>query len=105
VTTTPRTAKPRKTVELDEYSGAARRFLRSLGKRAASADPEDLAYLVALQVELADATRTAVDGLRSQGRSWADIAQGLGMTRQGCIKAYATDANRGTRGARPLAQR
>lgn len=97
--------KRSKTVELDEYSGAARRFLRGLGKRAAQADPEDLAYLVAMRQELDAATRAAVNGLRAQGRSWEAIAQGLGMTRQGAIKAYATDATRGARGGQPLALR
>jgi hypothetical protein len=99
------TKRSPKTVELDEFSAAARRFTKALGRRAADADPEDLAYLLALEHDLADAKRAAVNGLRAQGRSWEDIARGLCMTRQGCIKAYATPENRGARGARPLTLR
>lgn len=100
-----RTKRTPKQVELAEYASAARRFVRGLGRRAADADPEDLAELVRVREELALATQAAVDGLRAQGRSWEDIARGLGMTRQGSIKAYATDATRGARGARPATLR
>lgn len=100
--TAKRTAK---TVETHEYAQASRRFVRALGARLADGDPEDLAEIGRVREELEAATRVAVNGLREQGRSWDDIAKGLGITRQGAIKAYATDTNRGTRGARPLAQR
>lgn len=59
-----------------------RRVLRAASKRIADADPEDLAEMLALQVELDDAITRAVVGLRAAGRSWGEIAAAIGTTRQ-----------------------
>lgn len=72
-----------------EFSGFVRRILRAYSRRCADADPEDLTELLALQVEVEVAIRRAVAGLHAQGRSWGDIAQAAGVTRQAAHKRWA----------------
>lgn len=51
-------------------------------RRIAEGDVEGLAELVDLTHELYTATQTAVDGLRTFGYSWTEVATRLGTTRQ-----------------------
>jgi hypothetical protein len=71
-----------------EYLGMVRRIIRSAGYRVAGADPEDLAELVALHVDLDDAILRAVAGQREAGITWESIGTALGITRQGAILRY-----------------
>lgn len=68
--------------ETAKVAEGARRFVRAIGKRIAQGDPEDLAALLELDRVVADAYRTAVDGLRAQGRSDEAIGRVLGVSRQ-----------------------
>jgi hypothetical protein len=72
----------RDVVENDEYAAFARRIIRAHGRRIADGDIEALADLVRLALDVEDAIRNAVIGLRDFGYSWADIAQRLGISRQ-----------------------
>lgn len=75
--------------ENPEYAAMLRRMIRAYGRRVADADPEDLAELVALRETLDQAITEAVNGQRqAYGRSWADVARGLGMTRQSAHERY-----------------
>lgn len=75
--------------ETFEYAAMMRRMLRAHGRRVADADPEDLTDLIALRDDLEAAIADAVRGQREQhGRSWADIARGLGTTRQNAQQRY-----------------
>ncbi len=75
--------------ENPEYAGMLRRMIRAYGRRVADADPEDLADLVALRAELDAAIAAAVTGQREQhGRSWSEVARGLGMTKQSAHERY-----------------
>lgn len=76
-------------VETTEYLQAARRFIRSAGRRVADDDPEDLAVLIQLGAVLEEAIQGAVDGQRERGFSWAEIAAPLGMTRQAAFQRWA----------------
>ncbi len=75
--------------ETFEYAAMMRRMLRAHGRRVADADPEDLTDLIALRDDLEAAIADAVRGQREQhGRSWSDIARGLGTTRQNAQQRY-----------------
>lgn len=71
------------------YLGMVRRVIRAAGRRVGSADVEDLPELVVLRGEVETAIAAAVDGLRASGRSWADIAKGLGTSREAAWQRYA----------------
>lgn len=75
-------------VETTEYLNMLKRMIRAAGKRVGDADEIELAQLVGLRDELDAAIQVAVDGQRSIGRSWATIALGLNMTRQGAWQQY-----------------
>lgn len=64
------------------------RMLRGAGRRVAAGDHCDLAELVELRTNLDAAIAAGVTGLRASGDSWADIAQGLGTTRQAAQQRY-----------------
>ena len=79
----------RTTVEFPEYVAMLRRMIRAGGRRAAQADPEDLAELVTLRAELDAAIAEAVAGVRAGGRSWAEIGRATGTTKQAAQQRWA----------------
>ena len=80
--------------ETPEYVAMLSRMVRGLGRRLEDGDPSDLADAVKLQRELDDVIRQAVAGMRERsGFSWQQLADELGMTRQGVQQRY------GARGA------
>lgn len=69
-----------------------RRMIRAYGRRVADADDVDLAEMVALRAQLDEAIAAAVRGQREHhGASWADVARGLGTTRQAAQMRYGRD--------------
>lgn len=78
----------------DEMGRAVSRMLASYGRRVATADPEQLAQLVALQAQLDDIAQAAVDGLRATGFTWAEIGQHAGITKQGAQQRWGRPAAR-----------
>lgn len=76
------------SIETTEYLKMLKRMIRAAGKRVANADEYELRDLIALRDEIDTAIQVGVDGQRAIGRSWADIAKGLGMTRQGAFKRW-----------------
>lgn len=76
-------------VETPEYAAMLRRMIRAYGRRVADADDVDLAEMVELRDLLETAIAEAVAGQRERhGRSWADVARGLGVTRQAAQMRY-----------------
>lgn len=75
--------------ETPEYAAMVRRVIRAHGRRVGDADPEDLAELLAMRAVLDAAIADAVDGQRDNGFSWAQIARGLGTTRQGAQQRFS----------------
>lgn len=73
-----------------EYIAFARRILRAVGRRVGTADPEDLAELLALRADLDGAIDAAVLGMRQTGYSWAEIARGSGTTKQAAFARWAS---------------
>lgn len=86
---TPRRSKrARKDVETMDYLGAARRFIVAGGRRVGECDEHELAELLALQAVLAGAIQLAVEGQRSHGKSWADIARATGGSREAAYQRW-----------------
>jgi hypothetical protein len=74
--------RPRPVTENSEYAAFARRILRAYSRRIATGDIESLTHLITLADDINDTTQQAVNGLRTAGYSWTDIATRLGITRQ-----------------------
>ena len=72
----------RRTVENDEYSEFIRRILHAYSRRVADGDIDALSLMTRLADEMDDAIAQAVKGPRTQGYSWTDIGDRLGITRQ-----------------------
>lgn len=71
-----------------------RRMIRAYGRRVGEADDVDLAEMVELRAVLEEAIAAAVTRQRVEfGRSWADIARGLGTTRQAAHERYGPRAS------------
>lgn len=77
-------------VENDEYAQFMRRAIRAYARRVASGDIEAVAAMAALSGELDDAIRDAIAGLHQSGYSWTEIAQRLGVSRQGARQRWMT---------------
>lgn len=90
MTTKAKRAKaPRETV--DVARGVAR-MVRALGRRIGDEDPIDLANLALIRQALVEAEREAVASMRARGDSWAEIAEGLGTTRQNAQQRFTRKA-------------
>jgi hypothetical protein len=64
-----------------EWSRGLLRQVRAVGRRAA-ADPEEFAVLWEVRAEADTACTIALDGLRSRGVSWAELASVAQVSRQ-----------------------
>jgi hypothetical protein len=74
--------RARPMAENSEYAASAGRVVRAYSRRVAIGDVESLACLVGLSAEIDYAIQQAVNGLRTAGYSWSEIAARLGITRQ-----------------------
>ena len=84
-----RPRRRKRDVDNGEFLAFAVRILRAAQRRIADADPEDLADMVTLRAELDAAIGAAARAQNAAGRSWADIAAPLGMTRQAAFQRWA----------------
>jgi hypothetical protein len=85
-----RRKRARRPVETMDFVKLVRRLVRRAGERVGDADEYELAELVGIRTELELAIRTAIDGQRSVGRSWAHIGNALGITRQSAQERYTS---------------
>lgn len=76
--------------ETPEFANMVERLIRAYGKRVGAADEVDLARMVEIRQAFDDAIRDAVWRQREDGRSWAEIAAGLGTTRQAAQMRYGS---------------
>jgi hypothetical protein len=88
--TAPRKRR-RSAVENPDYAAFATRIIRAHARRIADGDVDALAGLLHLAHELDAATQTAVNGLRTFGYSWNDIATRLGTTRQAAQQRWGAE--------------
>lgn len=77
------------TREVGDTAGAARRMIRALGRRVGEADPIDLRLIVELRAEVDQALMAAIRGQVEAGFSHAEVADGLGTSRQAVTKRLA----------------
>lgn len=78
---------PGTVVENTEYAKFTARIMRAFARRAGG-DVDLLPALRDVQVQIDDLMRTAVARCRTEGYSWAEIAQRLGTTRQAAQQRY-----------------
>lgn len=78
--------------ETPDYAKMIERLIRRYGVRVGDADEVDLAEMLRIRGVFDEAIRTAVQGQRAQERSWAEIARGLGTTRQAAQMRYGSPA-------------
>jgi hypothetical protein len=81
------------SIETPEYAAMLRRMIRAYGRRVGEADDVDLAEMVAMREVLEEAIADAVAGQRANyDRSWAEVARGLGVSRQYAQRRYGSGA-------------
>jgi hypothetical protein len=79
----------RRERENGEFLAMLQRMLKAYGERVANADDWDLNEMLVLRESVEQAIAAAVLGQRRNfDRSWADIALGLGTSRQAAFKRY-----------------
>lgn len=71
-----------------EFLAFGRRIMRAMGRRLASADPDDLVEMIALRTELDAAIAQAVAGMRQTGYSWTEIGAAVGISKQAALKKW-----------------
>lgn len=79
--------------EAPELGSAVRRMLDALTVRATEGDLEAIEELAKLQDAATDALGLAIAGARANpgiGYSWAQIAQALGVSRQGAFQRFGS---------------
>ncbi len=75
--------------ETTEFAAMLARMVKAYGRRVGAADVEDLAEMFAVHAAFGAAVQEAVNAQREDlGRSWADIAQAAGTTRQAAQMRY-----------------
>lgn len=79
----------REAREADEIGAFMRRMCRALRRRAEAGDLEALVQMVAVRRTLEAETREAARALVAFGYSYAELGQGLGMTKQGAFRRFA----------------
>lgn len=85
---------PNRRVETPEYVGMLKRMIRACARRVADGDDVDLADMIELRDEVEAAIASAVAGQRElHGASWADVARGLGTTRQAAQMRYGREVS------------
>lgn len=76
--------------EHPEYHAMLSRMVAAYSRRIGDADPEDLELMVTLRAEVERAIGKAIATQRHRyGRSWAEIARGVGTTREAAYERYA----------------
>lgn len=80
------------SVETPEYAAMVERMIRAYGRRVGEADEVDLARMLEVREAMNAAVVAAVVGQRARGLSWAEIARGLGTTRQSAQMTYGRAA-------------
>jgi len=81
-------AKKRQVETLD-YLKMVERMVRAAAKRVGNGDEAELAVMALLRDQIETAVGDAIQSQLEQGKSWAEIGNALGTTRQGAFRRYA----------------
>lgn len=71
-----------------------KRMIRRYGERVGDADEVDLAEMLEVERAMQEAIRTAVRLQIAAGRSWSEVATGLGTTKQAAHLRFGPASNR-----------
>lgn len=77
-----------RVLETDEYLKMVRRQINAGARRVAEGDEPELADLASLRDTIEQAIADAVAGQRANGKTWAQIALGLGVTKNAALMRY-----------------
>lgn len=75
-------------VEDSAYFKMLERMIRAGGKRAGRADEIELKTFYLLKNKIEEETKKAVQSQMDQGKSWSDIGEALGISRQAAFKKF-----------------
>lgn len=79
----------KRAIENSDRAALNVRMVRALGRRiGVEGDTDQLRHFAEVDAALTAARAAAVDGLRRQGYSWAEVADGLGVSRQAAHAMY-----------------
>lgn len=78
-----------RTITSAQFVAFLRRVVRASARRVAEGDGPELLELFAVREDLDDAICTAIEGQLAIGKSWAQVAAGMNMTRQGAQQWYS----------------
>jgi len=81
-------AKKRQVETLD-YLKMVERMVRAAAKRVGNGDEAELAVMALLRDQIETAVGDAIQSQLEQGKSWSQIGNALGTTRQGAFRRYA----------------
>lgn len=79
------------SVETPEFGKMLTRMIAAYGRRVGDADEVDLADMVEVRKSFDVAIADAVARQRAAGKSWSEIGQGLGTTRQAAQMRYGSE--------------
>lgn len=74
-----------------EYARFIVRCVRALGRRVELLDTSSLKLFKGIQDALTEAQAMAVASMRDDGASWAEIGDGLGITRQAAQQRWGAN--------------
>jgi hypothetical protein len=80
--------------ETSEIAAMVERMIKSYGRRVAASDDVDLARMLQVREAFDEAIAAAVVGQKEAGYSWAEIARGLGTTRQNAQMRFGNRSDR-----------
>lgn len=79
----------KKTVETLDYLKMVARMIRAGRNRVANADEHELRAFYKLKQTMDSALEEAINGQLQEGKSWQDIGDALGMSRQGAFRRFS----------------
>ena len=78
-----------RTITSTQFVAFLRRVVRAAARRVAEGDESELAELFAVREDLDDAICSAIEGQLAIGKTWAQVAAGMGTSRQGAQQWYS----------------
>jgi len=79
----------KKTVETLDFLKMVERMVRAGRNRVANADEHELQAFYQLKLVMDQALEDAVNGQLQEGKSWQNIGDALGMSRQGAFRRFS----------------
>jgi hypothetical protein len=78
----------KRQIETDEFLKMVTRMIRAAAVRVGNGDEIQLAAFNQVQTAMKDAMKDAIHQQLDQGKSWSDIASGLGTSKQNAFQRW-----------------